>query len=184
MKYCAIDLETTCINPKCPESILMFSFIAEDSSQNKILDLKELPHYSGFLNHKKISGEAYALQMNAWILRILAKKEKGQYPIIEPDDFEAQCHQFLDRNFPKNRKIVAAGKNVAGFDLLFLPKSVQERFAARSIDPGSMFLNWNDLYPPSLDEIKKRIGRSGEVAHDAREDLFDLIAGLRTTYPE
>jgi len=184
MKYCTLDLETTCINPKCLESILMFSFVIEDSSNNCALELNELPHYSGFINHKKIVGEPYALQMNQWILKILAKVDKQpRHPVIEPEHFESSVHAFLNAHFPNNQKIILAGKNVGSFDLQFLPKSIQDRFAARSIDPGSIFINWDSKYPPSLDEVKKITGRDGIVAHDAYEDCLDVIGALRTTYP-
>ena len=81
MKYVSLDLETTCINPKKPENILMISMVVEDPKNP--VPLKDLPHFTRFVKYSSISGESYALAMNNWILDIISgrKENKTDYQV-------------------------------------------------------------------------------------------------------
>jgi len=180
MKYIALDLETTCLEPKKPENILMASMIYEDTALNPLPDVKELPHFTCFIKHEKYCGSAYALSLNSWILDFIAKNDENQYPILTLEQFEERACDFVDYYFDK--KAVIAGKNVMGFDFQFLPSKLNNKFSHRTIDTGSVFLDWSKVYPPSSEELKNILGIPGEVSHDAYDDNVDTILALRTTY--
>jgi oligoribonuclease (3'-5' exoribonuclease) len=181
MKYVSLDLETTCFVPD-PHHILMVSMVVEDTKNIK--PLEELPHLTFFVdNGTLITGSPFALQMNAWILKILADKHgESRYPIHVKYVWPGVVLEFLNRHFGKSR-IVAAGKNVAGFDLQFLPIEIKDRFVHRVLDPGSIFIDWEtDEVPPDMKTCMRRAKILSEVTHDAYEDALDVINLLRTQY--
>jgi oligoribonuclease (3'-5' exoribonuclease) len=186
MKYVSLDLETTCLDPKQSDRILQVSMIVEDTENIKPLD--KLPHFTCFVAPKTITGDAYALGMNGWILDIISGRAKGNHPIYKGDDWIAAAGKFLYQNF-KNEfhsgkfKIPVAGKNVASFDLQFLPSELSSLFHYKTIDPTSVFWEPNkDGKLLGLYEIKEKLGIKGEVTHDAYDDALDVIKTLRKKY--
>lgn len=180
MKYVSLDIETTCLRPS-PDHILMVSMVVEDTLADT--PVEELPHFTAFVNLPHVSGDVYALAMNGWILEIIAGRTDGQYPVLGFNETWAEAHRFLTVHFGPTARITAAGKNVAGFDLPFLPRDLRDRFRHRVIDPGSLFLNFReDKAPPDLLTCLTRAGIDKPVAHDAREDAMDVIRLLRTRY--
>lgn len=179
MKYCSIDLETTSLIP-APEHVLMFSFIIEDTDHPEI-PVEELPHLTGFVWHKTITGQAYALAMNAWILDIISRRVEVdmKHLVYGADEWPARVEEFLYEHIASER-LTAAGKNVAGFDMQFLPDQVKQRFKHRVMDIGMACLDFRgDQAVPDLAECKKRCGILTPVAHDAREDALDVIRCFR-----
>lgn len=189
MKYLSLDLETTCLQPS-PKHILQVSMVVEDTLKREV-PVTQLPHFTCFVKHNRIEGEAYALGMNAWILDLISGRDKNQtspYPIYAAPDPSPQgtwvdmAQRFLNEHFGNN-KITVAGKNVAGFDIPFLPINISRNFRHRVLDPGSLFVNWmEDEYPPDFAKCKQRAGIDTPVAHDAREDAMDVIRCLRMFY--
>lgn len=182
MKYISLDLETTGL-VKDPNNILQLSMVVEDTT--KLMPLRELPHLTAFVDQGTFTGSAFALQMNAWILKEIANANKGidtKYPVVQPLALWDSVHDFINEHFGRRNALVA-GKNVASFDLQFFPENVRARFKHRVIDPGPMFINWKiDDSPPDLATIKKRCGLDPGVSHDAYEDALDVIQVLRTQY--
>jgi len=183
MKYVSLDIETTDTIPY-HANILMLSMIVEDSEKSNI-PLDQLPHFTCFVKQREpIEGSHYALAMNSWILDILSgRNKKIPYPIYDPVQYVHYALSFLEDHFGKDR-VTVAGKNVAGFDLQFLPGKLKSKFRHRCIDPGSVFIDWSQKSPLSLGELNSNILNKNTVAHDAREDALDVIALLRTSYPE
>jgi hypothetical protein len=161
--------------------------VVEDTKNIK--PLEKLPHLTFFVdNGRLIMGSPFALYMNAWILKILAENEapskrpEASYKIYGKFDWPKIVSFFLDEHFGSS-KIVATGKNVSGFDLQFLPIELKDRFCHRVLDPGSMFVDWeNDEVPPGMPLCKLRAGIEGLVTHNAYEDALDVIRLLRTQY--
>lgn len=190
MKYVSLDLETTCLQAD-PKHILQISMVVEDTSNPR--PVEELPHFTCFVKHDRIEGEAYALGMNGWILDIISgRRKESAYPICRyyadrpnnsgDDNWLGLALAFLDLHFA-DQKITVAGKNVAGFDIPFLPKDLRARFRHKVLDPGTLFVNWEtDDQAPNFELCKQRAGMSGPVAHDAREDAMDVIRLLRRFY--
>lgn len=182
MKYLSLDLETTCLQP-APEHILQISMVVEDSTVPNT-PVKDLPHFTCFVKQDRIEGEAYALGMNGWILDIISGRDKRPqpYPILTQAEWLEKALYFLRFHFGGN-KVTVAGKNVAGFDIPFLPKELSKTFRHKVLDPGSLYVNWaTDDQAPNFEECKKRAGMTGPVAHDAREDAMDVILLLRKFY--
>lgn len=197
MKYISLDIETTSLVPD-PKNILMVSMVVEDTKNP--LPLDQLPHFTCFVEQMVVSGEPMALFMNGWILEILARKKKSIFPIYRnaedfpdfPDDmmWQTQALRFLIKNFPENfyengllkKAINLAGKNVASFDLQFMPREIKECFHYQTIDPGSVFIDWSNERLLGLSKIKSKCGFNGSVSHNAYEDALDVIRVLRTTY--
>lgn len=121
-----------------------------------------------------------AMAMNTWILAALAihkaGKNKGEnsmpsvlkdlgvpsktidraqkalenYPVLTMEEMIKEALCFIDKHFGENSSVTVAGKNVASFDIPFLPKEISKRFKHRSIDPGSIFINWKEDKAPIL----------------------------------
>jgi hypothetical protein len=181
MKYVSLDIETTDLVPN-PKNILMVSLVIEDTKKSNI-DAKDLPHFTCFVKQPEpISGSSYALAMNHWILDILSGRNKNPpYPVLGPG-WHIAAKEFLNLHLG-TKKFIAAGKNVAGFDLQFMPPEFKALFAYRTIDPSMLYIDWGfDVYPPDLKDCKLRAGLGQEVAHDVREDAMDVIRLLRKSY--
>jgi hypothetical protein len=211
MKYLSLDIETTCLKPKIPTNVLMVSIVVEDTKNIK--PLKELPHLTFFLSQidDKYTGSSYALSLNSWILKIISKNIKK---FEQPDNpWTAENHQvivdkesgylifnygfdnclleqtiktFLESSFPDfpKTRVTLAGKNVAIFDYQFLPEWFQDCFKHRMIDPGSVFIDFNDDKDTikGTEQLKKSLGLPYEVTHNAYEDALDIISILRKKY--
>lgn len=125
---------------------------------------------------------AYKAQREVHVL-----KDSKTYPGVEHSHKEMEnlywverAIQFLKTHFPDNKRITVAGKNVAGFDIPFLPKEIKSLFKHKVIDPALFYVNFDmDTELPSLDECKKRAEIFTPVAHDAREDAMDVIRLVR-----
>ncbi|MHA1675805.1 MAG: exonuclease domain-containing protein [Candidatus Njordarchaeales archaeon] len=195
MKYVSIDLETTGLDPK-QDQILMIGMYVEDTE--KKLPREELPSFSCLVRHEKNNkdnrkyeqrycGDPFALNLNAWILKMLADNDESKYPIyvhqeLYPAHWVEPMLDFLNEHFP-NTKAIAAGKNVGSFDMQFFPEDVKKKFLHRHIDPGSIFIDWKSNKPlRSLGQIKEDLNIAGEVTHDALDDAWDVIEVLRTQY--
>jgi oligoribonuclease len=188
MKYVSIDLETTGLDPRV-DQVLMAAMVLEDTEIN--CPVEELLHFHCLVRHKRYFGDAFALNLNAPILKILSSTTDDRFGFADYKDqrivvyrdheWENEALDWLDHHFPDGRA-VAAGKNVAGFDLRFLSESLNRKFYHRVIDPGSVCINWEAKVPPSLGELKDRYKIDGPVAHDALEDARDVIRVLRKTY--
>ncbi len=186
MRYLSLDIETTGVNPD-RDQILQVSAIIDDTTKPEI-PVEELNHFTCFIRRPEYTGNAYALNMNSWILALLSgrSKEAPKYAIHDSEVFDdnhtewvINMNEWLKENFPSG-KIVVAGKNVAGFDIPFMPSLIRSKFAHRTIDPTMLWTDWaNDLIPPDLKLCKQRAGINTPVAHDAREDAMDVIRLLR-----
>lgn len=184
MKYVSLDLETTCVEEKSFRNIIGLSMIVEDTMVRGI-PTGQLPHFTCLIDQGWWSGNAYALQMNARFLRMIATKT-GPYQVLCPNDARQYASDFLDEHFPDAKYgIVLAGKNVAGFDYQFLPTSLQKKFNFRMIDVGNHFIDWhNDDMVPGMAQCMSRSGITPNVTHDMYMDAQDNIACLRATYPD
>lgn len=182
--YVSIDLETTGLNPETCQ-ILEIGAIIDDW----VSPIEKLPRFHCYVIHKQIKGEPFALAMNAEILRLIANHEvHGHLQFLKPDQVGRQFAFWLAGNGIKG-KVLAAGKNFAGFDLPFLlklsdydcPFRDSVKFHHRCFDPGSMLFNPKlDLDgPPDTKTCMERCGIPGDVKHTALEDAEAVIKMIR-----
>lgn len=187
MKYVSLDLETCGLfndDPKqrTPEGIIGLSMVVEDTELRGV-PVKYLPHFTCLIDQGIFAGEPYALQMNARFLKMIAQGDTSKYPIYKGRSWLPDAHKFLDQHFGEGAtRIFLSGKNVGSYDMDFLPGELHKRFDGRTIDPGSMYMDW-DRGPQGLSSIKKKLGMSGYVSHDMHEDACDVIAVNRQSYP-
>lgn len=182
--YVSIDIETTGLNPDTCQ-ILEFGAVLE----NGLGPVEGLPSFRCYLLHDEIRGEPAALAMNAGILSKLSQGSQGWgSDFLRPDDVGIEFRAWLDRYFHIGQWVVAAGKNVSGFDLPFLRKlpgfSKHVPFHHRTIDPVPYY--WKpqtDQYPPSTQLCMERAGIPGEVAHTTVEDARTVIKLIRHAMP-
>lgn len=165
--YVSIDIETTGLDPENCQ-IIQFAAVLDDWQT----PVDELPWFGGLVYHEKIVGEPYALAMNAALLKQIAEGDPAD--MLHPASLTQLFRNWLlQHGVSLKEKVLAAGKNFAGFDLQFLkrlPSPIQ--FKHRFFDPGMLF--WNPIEdvdgPPDTKKCMERALLSGEVAHTALED--------------
>lgn len=186
MKYVSIDIETTGLDP-FQSQILEIGAVVDPGDGTST---DKLPVFHCYIVHDIIFGQAYALSMHPTILRRIATQEEG-YTYLRPEEVAPAFDRFLAENyyeskgeeFGLDKRVNAAGKNFAGFDLQFL-KQLPEwddfiQIRHRVIDPAMLYWQPGDTRLPDTKECKKRAGLTGDVAHTAVEDAFDVVALVR-----
>lgn len=189
MLYVSIDLETTGLRPD-RHQVIEFGAVIENT--RKKTPLQDLPRFKRILRHEDYTGQAFALNLNARIFRELVTPT-GAVAVCEPHELAAQFKTFLLNNgFAAEEKgyvyILAAGKNFASFDLLFLNKLPNWRdqihISHKVLDPVMYYIDFErDESLPSLEECKRRAGfQDPAVSHDALDDALDVVRLLRQQY--
>jgi len=192
MKYVAIDIETTGLEPD-RNDIIEFGAVIEDSNDPKPFD--ELPQFQTYVHDgQPLFGDVYALNMNVDIIRILAEKPADSV-ICSPDDLfdyflgwlNAHGLGIQDRVTLKFNKINVAGKNFAAFDMRFLRRNDErwgKLFHHRFLDPATGNISWKiDETAPNLDLcLQRQFGDGPSKLHSALFDCWDVIRLLRRQY--
>lgn len=215
-KYLSLDIETTGLDPT-RHHVLEVGFVLDDLRvQAPLGELPRyhayvLPPGGSILgeegNSKDYVGDPFALALNADILNTIARRDKsldndpegGRDKFLSPyflaRDFEQWCLEhglFKQVEHPPKFmgpqvKFVAAGKNVAGFDLPFLRAQCQfDRFRIhhRVLDPAMMYFNpAQDDVPPDLKTCLQRAGLPPLVTHKAIDDALQVVQLVRHAYP-
>jgi len=181
MKYLSIDLETTGLDPD-KDQILSIALVWETGDNTPVADL---PSKHWYLDHERLSGHCYALNMNHEIIQALVTKQlPPETDLISPTELNHAILSWLDELEPdRPDPIILAGKNVAGFEVPFLRAANVSRFwHYRMLDPGSMYVEASDSAMPSLKQCIKRAGldpfQYGKE-HDALRDARMVIECVR-----
>lgn len=175
MQYFSLDIETTGLDP-LKDQILEIALVVEDT--NLAVNIDKLPYFHCYVDHEEVHGNALALSMNADILRTISK---GEGNCLTPWAAVESMNEFV-KEHSHEKKIVIAGKNVAGFDIPFLENMGYDLFKYhhRTIDPAMLYTNFMmDNVPPSLQECLIRAGHDVTVAHRAVDDARDVIRLVR-----
>lgn len=176
--YLSIDIETTGLNADTCQ-ILEFAAVLETGKG----PVEELPGFSTFVRPPGlIQGEAFALQMNASILKALCQKD---CQAIHPNDLVAVLTCWAVAQGIDPQKITVAGKNFASFDSRFLSKlpgwGTVFKPRHRVIDPAMLYWNASedgDTLPDTA-TCMKRAGIEGVVSHRAEDDARCVIELVR-----
>jgi len=176
MKFVVIEIKTTGMPGKDGNiedlQIIEFGAIIEDT--NNPLSLDDIPRYNKIIRHEQYSGGAFAINLNARIFEILAKREifsrdgradyDNHHGIIKLSELANDFFQFLYPHFSKTITdeftegminfreapfvITPAGKNFDVFDRNFIkliPNWDQYvNLRHRTIDPTSMYVDWEN----------------------------------------
>jgi len=165
-----MDVETTGLSPVTSD-LLSLALVIFDSS--KPVFEPKFQHEWRFY-HELLKGEPYALHMNAELIAQAADPHNTRLGRVASELVDA----FGSVTAPR---ITPAGKNFAGFDNAFLstyvPKWQHLRevwFRHRTLDPGSMWVRYDDVAPPTLEECCKRaiVEYHVELAHTAEYDAL------------
>lgn len=152
MKYVSIDIETTGLNP-LKDQILQFGAVkctGETFTRN--------------IKWDRISGDPFALDMNKNLLNC----EDG----ILISELFIDFNAWMD--IPKD-KLLAAGKNIAGFDYPFLAQvGFVGMFHYGFLDVGPMYFQSGDTKLPNLTECLRRAGMEPTNLHTALGDAWDV----------
>lgn len=196
MKYIALDIETSDLVPH-PNNVLTLSLVADI---DQAFPIDELPSLNLLFLHKLNSTSDFALTMNRdiFMARALATGVNPGYASAMFDIDAAQCilseyklvgswdeaYSMIKDFISEHGTKTLAGKNVASFDLQFLPVEVKRRFGHRCLDPGSMYVRYDDAKIPDQSECLKRAGMPSLVTHDAYEDNIQTIQLIRNYFTQ
>jgi hypothetical protein len=203
MKFLAIDIETTGLDPQV-HSITEFAAVYADLYDKSFTPIvfNRWVYPNGFV------WDAYCLHLHFdWIKKVYDRvKVENISPRDEAKDGPIICmnHTALVNQFAywiqtecglpapasgRWTKVTPAGKNFGGFDGQFLKThGFPELFRHRSLDPGPLYIRPEDQFPPELKLCKERAIATGcgriqpEVAHSALEDAFDVVDLLQHYY--
>lgn len=198
MKLLVIDNETWGLKVRAPERLAMISMIVEDTLAPGVPP-EQLPNFTTLVAQEDVSGEPFALAMNAWILQAIAtwldgggsqprqawgpqlRAEDSPFPVMSLPDALEQAEQFICEHFGAEQ-VTVAGKN-PHFDISFYPPSITARIHRRLIDPTVLCTDFlADEVLPDIQTTKHRCGVAGVVRHDAYNDNIDIIRILRSQY--
>jgi len=180
MPYVSIDLETTGIDPQTCQ-ILEIGAVYDNG---KCVD--DLPVFHKYVYHPIYTGEPFALQMNAKILKRLSSVSADdiQTKVCIRTDELAECFRsWLVGCGWDGTALTPAGKNFASFDRNFLnllPGWKDIKLNHRTLDPAMLW--WRpaeDDKLPGSQECMNRAGLKGTVAHTAVEDAKMVVKLIR-----
>jgi DNA polymerase III epsilon subunit-like protein len=176
MRYAAIDIETTGLDPeRC--QILEIGCVIEMDWKTPV---DELPSFRAVCDPGEIRGEPFALAMNAGLLREIADAKPAMITgqIIDLSGFI--CKHLGEGT------ITIAGKNFGAFDYQFLRREPQwgklrlVRHRHRFIDVGNLWWRPNcDTELPSLEACRARANLPPRPAHNAVDDCRTVIELVR-----
>ena len=170
MKYLSLDLETTGL-VRHPDNILQIAAVVEDVKNHK--PLEELPRWVCFVKHENYTGSAYALHLNSWVFGHILNPKESPYPVLDLNDALTGLTEFVKENFGEEKPYLA-GANVGTFGIQFFPDEIKRLFHDRTIEAGSVLIDWN-TGPRDI---------SPECDHDALNDSLLVIKKLRESYPK
>jgi oligoribonuclease (3'-5' exoribonuclease) len=170
MRLVAFDIETTGLDPQKDQILQMAAVVFDPVNQIS------LGEFDTLVCHSRYEGDAFALQMNAGILKRLAKGEGHS-----PSYAYHRLHSFLTDH--QALKSHAVGFNVGKFDLAFLRRIHigPDTFHHRTIELGSL-LSQDGLPVSSKEATVNCLGR--EVTHDALQDCRDAAELYSLWYKE
>lgn len=179
-----------------PTALSMNSQLLKTISKCQSLTVGEKFHYEKEIGKKIVKPHEAAPYFFYWLLK------NGFESNITVDDLQHQIQPFaallpnytielieenkeLINSDIKKINVIAAGKNFSAFDKQFLNQlplfNELISIKSRAIDPGTMFIDWeNDERPPGLSECKRRAGiKNTELTHNAVDDAIDVIRCIR-----
>lgn len=186
MPYVSIDLETTGLDPHACQ-ILEIGAVYDDGI--KFVDDLPVFHKYVYQPDGLYTGEPYALQMNAKILKRLSSVSAAdlQNKVVVRADEVAECFRLWLFNmcgWDCKSALTPAGKNFSSFDKNFLDRlpgwKETVKLNHRALDPAVMY--WRpetDERLPGSQECMDRAGFKGAVAHTAVEDAEMVVRLIR-----
>lgn len=229
MYYASIDIETTGVMPAC--DIIEVGIVIDNLMNQQ--PVEKLPTLRILFKHKNSISENYAMNMHAksGLLEEILNSEEylDDFKLLESglatrredpyfkmvvdqtceydhdhyDQAQKMINAFLEAYTEPGKKLVVAGKNVAGFDIPRLKYHSlvdDNQFSHRTIDVGSLYIQEffdaqirqntdldktnSNLTLPSLKDCMWYAGFNNEVSHMAVEDARDVVRLVRYKFNE
>mgnify|MGYP002762756701 CR=1 FL=1 len=189
--YVSLDIETTGLEPG-KHSVIELGAVIDDFES----PIDELPTFRCLIDNDTIVADSYALGMHAdsGLLKELQDPE-DDVKVLDPEIVGLAFKRWMIRhdvpNYSPDKtkefrvvRPVAAGKNVASFDIPHLETfpdfTDHVKFHHRVLDPGSMYFDpEKEKVPPNLSTCLERAGFDDEIAHTGVEDSIDVIRLIR-----
>lgn len=167
-RYISIDIETTGLEPE-RDHILEFAAVAWTSNDYPV---ESLLSFVRLVDPGRISGSAYALDMNARLIKRLAAGEGS--PLA--NTLNGFTNWLVDMGVTDKNPVHIIGKNFAAFDWLFLKQSRQwpARLIHRRFLDANAFAATSEGVPSMGDVHLNGVvipGEPHEALYDARYAL-------------
>ena len=177
LRYVSIDIETTGLDPETCQ-ILEIGAVWDDWTR----PINELPKYHRLVVHEEYRGSAFALALNANLLKHLSGQREPWF--LDPDQVADDFAAWLKGcGWDGQAGLTPAGKNFASFDRQFLrrlPRFEQVvKLHHRTLDPAVLFLRPEDDKLPDSKTCYERAGLDNKVAHTAVEDALAVVRLVR-----
>jgi len=177
LRYVSIDIETTGLDPETCQ-ILEIGAVWDDWTK----PIHELPVYHRLVAHEEYRGNAYALALNAALLKRLSGEREPWF--LDPDQVADDFATWLKVcGWDGQTALTPAGKNFASFDRQFLrrlPRFEQVvKLHHRTLDPAVLFWRPEDEKLPDSKTCYERAGLDNKVAHTAVEDALAVVRLVR-----
>lgn len=171
----SIDIKTTGLDPKT-NAIIEFAAVIADTHDPEGKILGQF-HTVVHVNQPHVWDD-YCREMHAWYFNMLMD---GQERILQPKALLGKFYSWLTANNLNPKKITAAGKNFASFDLGFIKKLPGfdlgfVKFHHPTLDPMMLWFRPQvDDVPPDSKVCCERAGISGEGNHRALADAKMVV---------
>ena len=192
MKLLSIDIETTGLDPRTC-SVLEIGAVVFDPQpviQGGDPAKRRWQTFEYLLKHTRVQGEAYALGMNADILKEITGQKRTHIPIGNVTEVITNFRGFLLDNIAAGEKYTIVGKNYDAFDAHFLDRlpgwsqRILPLCERRTIDLGSLCFCAEDGKVLNLDGCLAKLGIRGMVTHRALDDAMAVATGVSRFFAE
>lgn len=180
--FISIDTETTGLDPETCQ-VLQLSAVAWTDD-----DVNKCPTFSMYVDPAKgdphgayghgIRGEAYALHLNAWILKELIDGN-GYTVAFVTKQFAGWLACLADEICVPSKYFTPMGMNYSSFDLQFLKRMYDfplHAFKHRALEVGSLYANKEGI--PSSAVIFPGVAERHNIQGEAHEALYDAKCAL------
>lgn len=191
MRFVAVDLETSGLDPHC-HGVIEFGAVYADLT-NTITPRQ----FHAWVIPNNFTWDIYCLMLHKKLIDDVNAQASGKGQNTDPPvyvdlnavgrTFKKWLHDDCGVPFKKSgelERVTAAGKNFGSFDLQFLLQSTEfaSTFRHRSLDPTILYMKPEDEFPPDLKECKIRAGFTGDVAHRGLADAWDIVDLLQRKF--
>lgn len=186
MKLLSIDIETTGLDPATCSTLEVGCVLFDPQpALDATPQDKRWKTFERLIEHSRIQGEPYALQLNQKILAELAGVEKTHIQIIKAAELGPQVAQWLRlEGVNAENKATIVGKNYDAFDRQFLNRVpgwnefITPLVERRTLDVGSLYFNPEEGKVVNLESCLKTIGVDSTVSHRALDDALMVATAV------
>lgn len=184
MKLLSIDIETTGLDPVTCSTLEVGCVLFDPQPDLSPFD-RRWKTFERLIEHTRIQGEPYALQLNHDILAELAGVKKTHIAQVPASQLGPQVAKWLRlAGVNAENKATIVGKNYDAFDRQFLNRVpgwnqfVSPLVERRTLDVGSLYFRPDDGKVVGLEACLKIIGADNTVSHRALDDALQVATAV------